>query len=212
LHEYLEERDIYRKVKEQKYWYDRKKLEKLDRAITKGMLEAEETCRIYHRQPWSKEVNEVMTTANILRIHMSSLKNNIDCTKQIKQKQSLLKKQIKLPQDINEATTALTIAQKNCRRLIKENRTKKTSIKEEQEAAFVAMNPEIDAKRAAQIFKRAKDTKQMMSELPSRMNCPGGISSVLVPLPTEGIELEYLVITDGPTIERLILQRNIRHF
>jgi hypothetical protein len=45
-----------------------------------------------------------MTTANILRIHLSSLKNNIDCTKQIKQKQSLLKKQIKLSQDINEAT------------------------------------------------------------------------------------------------------------
>jgi hypothetical protein len=52
----------------------------------------------------------------------------------------------------------------------------------------------------------------MMSELPSKMNCPGGISSILVPIPKEGIELEYLIITDGPTIERLILQRNIRHF
>jgi hypothetical protein len=67
------------------------------------------------------------------------------------------------------------------------------------------MNPEIDAKRTAQIFKRAKDTKQMMSELPSKMNCPGGILLIVVPLPTEGIESEYLVITDGPTIERLIL-------
>jgi hypothetical protein len=74
------------------------------------------------------------------------------------------------------------------------------------------MNPEIDAKRAAQIFQRAKDTKQMMSELPSKMNCPGGISSIMVPLPKEGTELEYLVITDGPTFERLILQRKIRHF
>jgi hypothetical protein len=51
-----------------------------------------------------------------------------------------------------------------------------------------------------------------MSELPSKMNCPGGISSILVPIPKEGIELEYLVIPDGPTIEKLILQRNIRHF
>jgi hypothetical protein len=143
------------------------------------MLEAEETCRIYHRQPWTKEVNEVMTTANILRIHLSSLKNNIDCTKQIVQKQSLLKKEIDLPQEITAATIALRIAQKNCRQLIKEQRTKKTSIDEEQEAAFVAMNPEMDEKRAAQIFKRAKDTKQMMSELPSKMNCPGGISLIL---------------------------------
>jgi hypothetical protein len=74
------------------------------------------------------------------------------------------------------------------------------------------MNPEIDEKRAAQIFQRARDTKQMMSELPSKMNCPGGISSILVSIPKEGTALEYLVITDGPTIERLILQRNIRHF
>jgi hypothetical protein len=72
LNEYLEERDIYRKAKEQKYWYDKDKLEKLDQEITKGMLEAEEQCRIYHRQPWTKEVNEVMTTANILRIHLYS--------------------------------------------------------------------------------------------------------------------------------------------
>jgi hypothetical protein len=52
----------------------------------------------------------------------------------------------------------------------------------------------------------------MMSELPPKMSCPGGISSILVPLPKEGTELEYLAITDGPTIERLILHRNIRHF
>jgi hypothetical protein len=130
LNEYLEERDIYRKAKEQKYWYEKDRLEKLDRVITKGMLEAEDQCRIFHRQPWTKEVNEVMTTANILRIHLSSMKNNIDCTKQILQKQSLLRKEIRLPTDINEATIALKKAQKNCRQLIKEERTKKTSIDE----------------------------------------------------------------------------------
>jgi hypothetical protein len=108
----------------------------------------------------------------------------------------LLKKEIGLPTEINEATIALKIAQKNCRQLNKEQRTKKTSIDEEQEAAFVAMNPDMDTKRAAQIFQRAKDTKQMMSELPSKMNCPGGISSILVPLPKEGIDLEYIAITD----------------
>jgi hypothetical protein len=52
----------------------------------------------------------------------------------------------------------------------------------------------------------------MMYELPFKMNCPGGISSILVPLPKEGIELEYMPITDGPTIETLILRGNIRHF
>ncbi|OEU19894.1 hypothetical protein FRACYDRAFT_235957 [Fragilariopsis cylindrus CCMP1102] len=212
LHKVFKMRDIYRRVKLQKNWYEKKKLEALDREITAVMLEAEEQCRIHHREPWSEEVNEVMTTANILRIHLSSLKNNIDCSNQIQQKQLLLKNQIQLPDAIAEASKALSIAQKKRRKLIRDNRTKTTSIGEEQEAAYVAMNPEMDAKRAAQIFQRARDTKQMMSELPSKMNGSRGLSAVRVPLPKEGIEIEYLAITDGPTIERIILEKNIRHF
>jgi hypothetical protein len=212
LHAYFEERDMFRLVKLQKNWYERKKLEKLDRNITKGMLEAEEQCRIHHREPWSKEVNEVMTTANILRIQLSSIRNNLDCTKQIEQKQALLINKIILPITVETATIAPRKAQKNCRTLIKERSTKKTMIDEEQEAAFVAMNPEMGTKRAAQIFQRARDIKQMMSELPSKKNCPGGVSSILVPLPKEGIKIEYLAITEGPTIKRLILHRNMRHF
>jgi hypothetical protein len=213
LHEYLEERDMCRKVKVQKNWYEKKKLESPDRMITKGMLEAEDQCRIHHRQPWMKEVDKVMTTANILRIKLSSLKNNIDCTQQIAlKKQNLLKQEIILPEDIQETLIALRKAQKNCRTLIEEQRTKKTSIDEEQEAAFVAIYPEMNVKRAAQIFKRANDTKQMMLELPSKMKCLGGISSILVPLPKKGTELEYFAITDGPTIGKLILKRNTRHF
>jgi hypothetical protein len=74
------------------------------------------------------------------------------------------------------------------------------------------MNPEMDMKRAAQIFQKAKDTKQMMSELSLKMNCPGGKSPILVPLPKVGIELKYIEIMDGPAIEQLILQKNTRHF
>ena len=134
-------------------------------------------CRIFHREPWSKEVNEVMTTANLLQIHLSSLQTNIDCSRQIRQKQRLLKQEIDLPPEIKEAMSALRLAQKKCRQLIEQRRKETTAIEDEQEAAFVAMNPEMDAKRAAQIFQRARDTKEMMSELPSKMNCPGGILS-----------------------------------
>ena len=212
LHKYLETNDIFRLVKMQKHYYERKELEKLDVRITRGMLAAENKCRIHHRQTWSPEVNEVMTTANILRIQLSSLRNGIDCNKQIEQKQRLLKKRILLSMEIDAVSAALHAAQTKCRKLIKEQRTKQTPADAEQEEAFVAMNPEMGPKRAAQIFQRARDTKQMMSELPSKMNCPGGLSSILVPLPTEGIELEYMPITDGPTIEEVILRRNVRHF
>jgi hypothetical protein len=52
-------------------------LEALDLVITKGMLEAEDQCRIHHRQPWTREVNEVMTTANILRINRTPAIRNL---------------------------------------------------------------------------------------------------------------------------------------
>ena len=35
---------------------------------------------------------------------------------------------------------------------------------------------------------------------------------MLVPLPMEGSELRFGEVTDGPTIERLFLDRNERHF
>jgi hypothetical protein len=95
------------------------------------MLEAEEQCRIHHQLTWTKEVNEVMTTANILRIHLSSLRNGIDCTKQIEQKQLLLRKRIILPTEIEATSIALRLAQTNCRTLIKEQRNKQTTIDEE---------------------------------------------------------------------------------
>ena len=212
LHKYLTTNDIFRLAKVQTNYYTQKDLEKLDRRITKGMLEAENKCRSHHRLPWNEEVNEVMTTANILRIQLSSLKNNIDCDKQIEQKQRLLLKRIILSMETEVVSKALRTAQLKCRKLIKEQRTQQTTVDEEQVAAFVAMNPEMGAKRAAQIFQRARDTKQMMSELPSKMNCPGSIKSLLVPLPKEGLELEYTPVTDGPTIERIILSKNIRHF
>ena len=40
----------------------------------------------------------------------------------------------------------------------------------------------------------------------------GPLTSILVPVPKEGKELEWYSITDGPTIEKVILERNRRHF
>jgi hypothetical protein len=117
LHAYLKENDIYCLATVQKNWYEGKKLENLDRLITKGMLEAEEQCRIHHREPWTKEVNEVMSTANILQIHLSSLQPNIDCSKQIEQKQGLLIRRIVLPEGVELTFVALQEAQTNCRTL-----------------------------------------------------------------------------------------------
>ena len=69
------------------------------------------------------------------------------------------------------------------------------------------------AQRAKQIFAQKEDTNRMMRSLPkSKKKGNGGITSVFVFLPTTREEPDWHSVTDGPDIERLILDRNIQHF
>ena len=79
-----------------KHYYNADKIEKLNKLITAGMLHAESKCQNGLRLPWSKEINKVMTKFNILKIHLPSLCNNIDCSAQIEKKERLLAKKIPL--------------------------------------------------------------------------------------------------------------------
>ena len=72
-----------------------------------------------------------------------------------------MEKPIILTSDIETTKKALYAAQKMCRQMIKDQRSKKTCIEKEQEDTFVTMNSEMGKKRAAQIFQRAKDTREM---------------------------------------------------
>ena len=107
LHKYFVDHNIVQKGKEAKHYYDADKIEKQDKLITAGMLHAKSKCRNGLRLPWSKEINEVMTKFNILKIHLSSLRNNIDCSKQIEKKERLLEKKITLPLTITDTVIAL---------------------------------------------------------------------------------------------------------
>ena len=51
------------------------KAEKLDKSITEGMLAAELICLIIYRLPWDEITHEVMTSRNIIKCHLSVLKN-----------------------------------------------------------------------------------------------------------------------------------------
>ena len=102
--------------------YNYEAVEKLVELITAGMLHAEHECRNDIRLPWSKEIHTLMTQVHILRIHLSSLKNNIDCTTQIADaqiaaKQKSLKVQQHLPNLIKATTELLKSSQKDVCRL-----------------------------------------------------------------------------------------------
>ena len=52
----------------------------------------------------------------------------------------------------------------------------------------------------------------MMAELPKKALQSGDLSCILIPLPKEGLEIEYQEILKGKEIEGPILERNILHF
>ena len=107
----------------------------------------------------------------------------------------------------------LRAAQQKSRNLKKEKTAYKSKAYEEREEAFIEINRDtMGTKKAKIIFRRGEDTKTMMKTLPKTKRSGGALMRIEVPIPFEGIELQYTEITDGPTIERLLLDRNIRHF
>ena len=92
LHKYFVNHNIVEKAKELRHYNDAEKIKKLDKLITAGMLHAKSKCRNGMRIPWSKEINKVITKFHILKIHLSSLCNDIDCSAQIEKKERLVAK------------------------------------------------------------------------------------------------------------------------
>ena len=69
--------------------------------------------------------------------------------------------------------------------------------------------------QAKSIFRQKENMNKLMQSLPKsgrKKKVSGPLTSVLVPLPKEGKDIEWYAITDGPTIEKVILKRNRRHF
>ena len=192
--------------------YSYEGVEKLDELITAGMKCAEEECRNASRLPWSPEIHEIVTQVNILRLHLSSLRNKINCDNQIEKIQQSLKVPQLTPPTVKESSDLLKVLQKQVRKLWKEYQSKRTTVLEDQEEAYIASRPDMCPKRAARIFKNFKESSETFSNLPSKKHKGSGLNTIKVPLPLEGEELQYYTITDPPTIEKEILRRNKRHF
>ena len=145
-----------------------------------------------------------MTKVNILSLYLSSLCNKIDCKDQIETKQRTLKVKQPLPTTIKETMDILTTAQKKVCLLCKEYRSKRTTLLEDQEEAYIASRPNMCPVRAARIFKNFKDSSEIYSELPTKRQKGGGLSTNEVPIPKEGEILEYQTLTDPQMIEKVI--------
>ena len=93
-----------------------------------------------------------------------------------------------------------------------ENEAKLQTIKDDQERAYIETNRSMDPATASLIYCQSQETKRMMLTLPTTKRSLSLLSTMLVPLPLEGKKLEYMLITDGPTIEHLLFCQNIQYF
>ena len=215
LAKYIENHNLIQKARQlqQPYYYTPEAANHLDDLITKGMLLAESKCSTPYRLPWCKETHEIMTATNILRSYASSLRNRMDLSTSIDKKLASLKTPFTLPTSLDDTNALLRKYQTRSRQLTKEKQAYKSKAYEEREQAFVEVHKDSMGHRTAQIiFRRGEDTKAMMKNLPKVKRSSGALTSIKVPIPLEGTVLQYMDVTDGPTIERLLLDRNIRHF
>ena len=134
----------------------------------------------------------------------------------IKEKTKTLNTPFDLPTNYKETTKQLKETRKEARQLARDIRSYNTTIQQEREKAFIKAHEETMSKRrATERFRTGEEVIKLMKSLPKsgrKKKAGGPLSCILVPLPKEGTEIEWYAITDGPTIEKVILGRNKRHF
>ena len=123
-------------------------------------------------------------------------------TEQIDPQQNNFRTKLIIPVIKEELVKETNTKRKEIRIKWKKKRSLQTSLYEDQEQASIEVNPKLDPKRAAKIFKTAQLTTEMMSELPERSK-KGAMNLVDVPVPREGLELQYQNISDPVTVENL---------
>lgn len=89
--------------------------EALDRDITRSMLAAEATCKSTEREPWSRDLHEVMSRLYVLKRALSAKLTGIDMSVAIDIKQSKLATPIDIPETISNIQAVLRQARQDRR-------------------------------------------------------------------------------------------------
>ena len=138
---------------------------------------------------------------------MSSLRNKVDCSTQLEKKQQTLLVQQELPKTIKATTELLNVAQKQVRKLWKDFQSKRSTVLEDQEEAYIASCPNMCPLRVAHIFKKFKDSSRIYSELPLRRHKGSGLRTIEVPISMERETLQYQtmvgsLLSNNPIIDK----------
>lgn len=102
-------------------YYDCKKVNALDDLVTKGMLLAEQQCRMSYHLPWCKKTHKLMQLTSVIKSYISGLRNRINIMEAIQDKNNRLKKPFVFSPSLDNVNKMLRDFQKQIRILKKTN-------------------------------------------------------------------------------------------
>ena len=218
MHTYFEQHDItYRVQRLARGGRDDDDAEKIDKDITTAMLSAELACKSQSRSPWSTDLHEAMTTLHILQRHLTQLKTHIDMSVSIANKHDSLPNPVPLPSDIPTTNSAIRIARKATRLIVKDAKNIAETYKREKITAHQLARPKIDPNVIENQIRQNHAMKEMYRKVPSsKPRISGGISMIKIPTdPTadpKNPTTKFSSVVDPVQIENLIIAHNKKHF
>ena len=211
LMQYFKKHDVSKRLLQLQHKFCLTTYGRLDKTINEGMLYAESLCKRSNRLLWNPDVQDILSVIRVLKIHLSGIRNYQYFSIAIENKLSLINQAVNLPPTIPETTKLLRKQQQKFRQMAKDSRAKTQSLIDQREEAYIQIRPNLDPIKTSSIFRQSQTTKSMMNELPGKKGSRR-LSTIMIPMPKEGLMLGYMTITDTKTIEHLLFARNKRHF
>ena len=219
FHKYCEKHNVFKRVTDLEdnphpSW---RRAEALDRDITRAMLHAEKTCRHLGTDPWSPTLQKARQKVEILKLSISSIRNNRDYSKQITRLLINYADLLEVPADLPALKAAYNLARLDLNATLKDaSRARSKFLQQQQNAARIAKTPK-DVLKWKQVQK-GEEIKAMYAKLRfirKDSNQGSGISTLQVPLdPSDDPKTctAWRTVESPEAITTYLLERNQKHF
>ena len=219
LHEYFDKHSIFERLsyledQDAPRWRD---AEKLDRDITRGMLQAEKHCRHRGQDPWSPKLKKARMKVEILKLTMSMAKTRRDYCSCIDHLVGIYSDPIGIPNAVTQLNVVLRAAQNDLKAMLKvATDERRKFLQDKHSAATISGNTKEATKWKN--HQKAEEIKAMYRKLrfirkdSARQT---GLSRIDVPMdPLEDPKKcsHWKTIDTPDEITQYLLERNKTHF
>ena len=165
LHKYIIDHNILQRVitLQHPQNFNENKAESIDVSMTAGMLAAEKQCLQSYRLPWDAITHEIMMSKNIVKSHLSMLRNKRANEDTISAKMDRLHKQFESPSTVEDTNVLLRKLTMKARELKRDKHSYNSTLNKEREKLFIAEYKDtIGEKKAKKLFRTKMKAVNLM--------------------------------------------------